>query len=93
MTRDPKPMFCCFICFSCCFFFTPKGLKISVLSSLRFYFAHAVKGPLKGTDHMFLLLPLFEINEYFIRMNNKYAFFYRVMSALVSSLLPKLLAS
>lgn len=61
-------------------------------SSLRFYFAHAVEGTLKGTDHMFVLHSLFEINEYFIQMNNKYGFFfYWVMSALLSSLLPRLL--
>lgn len=41
---------------------------------------------------MFVLHSLFEIDEYFIQMNNKYAFFfYRMMSALLSSLLPKLL--
>lgn len=49
--------------------------KTHCSSSLRFYFAHAVEGTLKGTDHMFVLHSLFEINEYFIQMNNKYGFF------------------
>lgn len=41
---------------------------------------------------MFVLHSLFEISEYFIQMNNKYPFFYWVISALVSPLLPALLA-
>lgn len=41
----------------------------------RYYFAHAIKGTLKDSDHMFILHNLFEMNEYFILMNNKYDFF------------------
>lgn len=55
--------------------FTWMSRKHNVLD-LWVYFAHAVKGTLKGTDHMFMLHSLFEMNEYFIPMNNKYAFFF-----------------
>lgn len=65
--------------------------KTQCSSYSRFYFAHVVKGTLKGTDHTFALHSIFEIIEYFIQMNNKYAFFlYWVMLALLSSLLLRL---
>lgn len=55
-------------------FYLLECLENCVSRSLRVYFAHAVKGTLKGSDHMFMLHNLFEMNEYFI-MNKKYAFF------------------
>lgn len=65
---------CNYICDPKLFFLFGMS-KTQCSSSLRFYFAHAVKGTLKGTDQMFVLHSLFQIDEYFIQMNNKYAFF------------------
>lgn len=50
-------------------------LKTHCSRPLRFYFAHVIEGTLKGTNRMFMLHSHFKMNEYFIQMNNKYAFF------------------
>lgn len=66
-------------------FYLLEHLENSVLD-LTLNFAHAVKGTLKGTEYM-LLHNLFQMNEYFILMNNKYAFFLLGDVALFFSLL------